>query len=151
MYKSQRTLTTRSNSVVYFWNKNQPSASKSSMIKTQEFLKGEKTGLSEFSRFAKTSCKFHCNQAKIPEIKSEPPYVVLRNGIPTYYYEPVNPFAYQSKNASSYGSQLRGSKIIERCENGNMFAVHTARTRQSPTPPASRTTLYYFRGRPKKR
>ena len=59
-----------------------------------------------------------------PIPQSEPPYLLMRNGIPFLYTPSKNP-EYHSKLISPFATPLRGLRIKGRSDFGNMFAIHS--------------------------
>lgn len=72
--------------------------------------------------------------------RSEPPYVLMRNGVP-FLYTPADACNYRPDVISPFGSNLRGSKIQGRYEKGNMFALHYGTSTEKNTQILPRSCL----------
>ena len=117
--QSDRELTTRQSSKRTIFSR-----VTSSDIRSSTPLVGSEMSLTRrYSRPSKFCVKVvHKHTEKLIP-RSEPPYLLMRNGIP-FLYTPADISEYRPQVISPFGSNLRGSMIKGRQEKGNMFAMH---------------------------
>lgn len=86
-------------------------------------LTSNKHQLSE-KRLQKFPIRVEYKKPSTPVPQREPPYVMMRNGV-TFLYTPGTGERSSPHLISPFGTPLRGFKIRERPEKGNMFALHS--------------------------